>query len=245
MLNTAVIPKLILLAEVDSTNNYTAKLLSEQKLTHGTVILAEKQTAGRGQRGNTWISGRNQFTGSFYLDTAFLSAGQLPSLNFAVALAVRDAVASLSGTMAHVKWPNDILVNDKKIAGILIETQWMGAKMRGTIAGIGLNLFREDLEKAVFMEDLCAKTPSYPEMAAVIWRYLSVNVEELRKGNFALVLDRYHEFLWRKGEKQLVSLADGKELEGRIRSVNEHGNLVFETAAGERIFGMQEIRFAY
>ena len=246
MLNTAVIPKMILLAEVDSTNNYTAKLLSEQKLTHGTVILAEKQTAGRGQRGNTWTSRKNQFTGSFFTETAFLSATRLPYLNFAVALAVRSAVSELSGEKAAIKWPNDILVNDRKIAGILIEAQWLGAEMKGAIVGIGLNLLKEEgMEKAAFMEDFRETPVSAPETALVIWKYLSENIELLRMGSFKAISEKYHSFLWRINVDQAAVLADETEITGRIKGVNDEGNLLFESGEKELSFGIQEIRFFY
>src|SRR5687768_3983198 len=138
--------KLILLDEVDSTNNYAAKLLNAGNLAHGTVILAEKQTAGKGQRGNSWSTGaENQLACSVYAETAFLSADRYWYLNLAVALAVYHTIrSSVPHENVRIKWPNDVLVNDKKLSGILIETHWRSGAVHGAIIGVGINVNREE-----------------------------------------------------------------------------------------------------
>jgi BirA family transcriptional regulator, biotin operon repressor / biotin---[acetyl-CoA-carboxylase] ligase len=244
MLNTDGGLKIVLLPAVDSTNNYAAKALSEGKLTHGTVILAEKQTAGRGQRGSTWTSGANQFTGSFYVETAFLSARNLPLLNFAVATALRAAIADLISEDVKIKWPNDMLVNDRKIAGILVETQWSGASMKGAIVGIGLNLHKEELPSACSLEDFGAGA-GIAEMALAIWSHMRESLALLRAGRYDEIATEYHSRLWRMGVEQTASLPDGRRITGRITGVDGQGDLCFETEAGTAAYGIKEIAFAY
>lgn len=247
MLNTVSAQQLILLNETDSTNNYAAKLLVEGKLAHGTVILAEKQTAGRGQRGNSWsAAAKNQFTASFYLETAFLSVEHYLNLNFGVALAVRKTIARYMQAVPLIKWPNDILVNDKKIAGILIEAQWQNGRMTGAIVGVGINLFpEENLPSGCSLSDFTSDVPEIVELAHALAAELQVIHQLLQQESWTEIHATYHEQLWKKGELITADTPDGVELTGMIREVDENGNLCFEMNGTIRKFGVQEIKFRY
>ncbi|ASS48042.1 MAG: biotin--[acetyl-CoA-carboxylase] ligase [Candidatus Fluviicola riflensis] len=238
--------KIILLDEVDSTNNYTAKLLNEGKMAHGTVILAEKQTAGRGQRGSLWHSASGkQFTCSVYTATAFLSVERYWYLNLAVALAVRETIQAFILEKAVIKWPNDILVNDKKIAGILIETQWNSGNIMGAIIGVGINLQREsDLSSSCSLVDFTDNNPEILEMARQLSSLLELQFERLRSGNWNEILQDYHAMLWKKDVLMDARIENDWE-EGYIRGIDGIGNLLFEVNGEERSFGLKEIAFAY
>lgn len=239
--------KLLLLNEVDSTNNYAAKLLSEGNLTHGTVILAEKQTAGRGQRGNSWssVSG-GQFTGSYYIDASPLNSREYVALNMAIALGVRAAIAEYTDCVVEVKWPNDILVSDKKIAGILIESQWRDNRMTGAIAGIGVNLRGEPgLASSAALDSFTGNPPSPLEFLRILSRKLNDFFELLVKEGDLPVRKLFHDYLWRKEATQTVERADGSQLTGKIAAVNADGNLVFETDRGIYTFGIRDVKFSY
>lgn len=141
---------LIEIEETESTNLLMTRRL--ESLPGGTVILARSQSAGRGQRGNSWEAepGKN-VTMSLLLRDLPVGVRQQFIVSEAVALAVADTVASLVPLMADkvaVKWPNDIYVADRKIAGILIECGILGDRLTHVIAGIGLNInqteFRSD-----------------------------------------------------------------------------------------------------
>lgn len=247
MLNTVPVQKLILLDEVDSTNNYAAKLLGEGKLAHGTVILAEKQTAGRGQRGNSWSSAtKNQFTASFYVETAFLSVEDYLHLNFSVALAVRATIARYIKAVPMIKWPNDILVNDRKIAGILIEAQWQNGRMTGAIIGVGINLFREDgLPSGCALSEWVENVPATLELANGLWEELELLLNQLRQGFGNGIREAYHDRLWKKDQLIAAETPDGTILNGSILEVDHAGNLCFEVNGNVRKFGVQEIKFRY
>ncbi|HLP56064.1 MAG TPA: biotin--[acetyl-CoA-carboxylase] ligase [Fluviicola sp.] len=236
--------KFILLDEVDSTNNYTAKLLNEGKMAHGTVILAEKQTAGRGQRGNLWHSSSGkQFTCSVYAATAFLSVERYWYLNLAVALAVWETVDAFISEETKIKWPNDVLVNDKKIGGILIETQWNSGKINGAIIGVGINLQREsDLPSSCSLSDFTSPVPEILEMAQKLALKLEVQFERLRAGNWNGLLQDYHALLWKKDELMNARI-ETNQLQGYIRGIDGNGNLLFEVNGEERSFGLKEIAF--
>jgi BirA family biotin operon repressor/biotin-[acetyl-CoA-carboxylase] ligase len=238
---------IVLLHEVDSTNNYAAKLLSEQKLEHGTVILAEKQTSGRGQRGNFWISNAgSQFTASFYIQTAFLSVNQLVSFNMSVALVVQQTIESLIQEPVFIKWPNDIMVRNKKMGGILIETQFKSGKIEGAIVGIGINIHSEsDLSSAISLSDCVNDTI---EPLVVLDKMLTIfnnHYFQLKNGNFDTIKKLYLSVLWNYGNEISAKLADETPIHGKIIDVNEEGNLVFQTVDEIYHFGIKEIKFTY
>ena len=132
--------KIIHLENVDSTNNYTANLLLKGEVDSGTVILADKQTQGRGQRGSVWSSnsGENMLF-SLFLSTEILSVNDQFLLSQFVSVSLIQMLRNI-GLNAEVKWPNDIYINNKKVAGILIENQLSGYTLKSSIIGVGLNV---------------------------------------------------------------------------------------------------------
>jgi len=238
--------KFILLDEVDSTNNYTAKLLSEGKMAHGTVILADKQTAGRGQRGNSWHSASGkQFTGSIYAVTAFLSVERYWYLNLAVALAVQETIQRFISPDVQIKWPNDVLVNDKKIAGILIETQWNSGSIVGAIIGVGINLQQEsELPSSCSISEFTDQEMETLEIARQLAVLLELQFERLRQGNWTAILNDYHALLWKK-DVLIDARIENDWQQGYIRGIDGIGNLLFEINGEEQSFGLKEISFSY
>jgi BirA family biotin operon repressor/biotin-[acetyl-CoA-carboxylase] ligase len=232
---------------VDSTNNYVAKLLSSGNLAHGTVILAETQTAGKGQRGNSWVSSSGkQFTASIYLETAFLSVEDSVALNMMVALSVKACIASFLKDEVHIKWPNDILVNDKKIAGILIETQIAAGKVKGAICGIGINLVPElDEKTSTNLTDLSGKTQEPFVVLDALLPVLNANFQQLKAGDFAELKSNYLAKLWRLNQLQNVIVGDNEIKTGKIIGVTNSGDLIFQVDEEELNFGLKEIKFQY
>lgn len=239
--------RLLLFHELDSTNNYAAKLLSEGNLTHGTVILAEKQTAGRGQRGNTWLStGLKQFTGSYYLETAFLSVEHLVFFNIAISLSVRSAVASFVNEKVEIKWPNDILVNSRKIAGILIETQFGNGRLTGAIVGVGVNLTAEiTMETACCVEDFTDKFVEPITFLEALSEALELHFNLLRSGEFIHLKNLYYTHLWRYELPTKAELESGEIISGKVVGIDDTGNLLFESNGVVGSYGIQKIKFNY
>lgn len=130
--------QLIHYEELDSTNLEAARRSKE--LAHGTVIVAESQTAGRGRRGRSWLSakGENLYF-SLLLKPDFLPA-QAPMLTLVMALAVTEAVEQVCNCTCRIKWPNDIVLNGHKICGILTEMQPEKEKIHHVIIGVGVNV---------------------------------------------------------------------------------------------------------
>ena len=132
---------LIHLPSVGSTNDYAKSYMAITSPIDGTVILADEQLAGRGQSGNSWISQSNEnLTFSLIYHTSFLNATEQFYLNMAVCLGIWSMVNRHEEKDITIKWPNDIYVKDKKIAGILIENTISGMQLKYSVIGIGLNV---------------------------------------------------------------------------------------------------------
>lgn len=126
------------LLECASTNDEAARL-ARAGARHGTIVVAEAQRAGRGREGRVWQSPRGL---GLYLSAVVrppLPLDMVPPMTLAIGIGVCDAVRSF-GAAAHLKWPNDVLVSGKKLAGVLVEAQSQGTRLEAVIVGIGVNL---------------------------------------------------------------------------------------------------------
>jgi BirA family transcriptional regulator, biotin operon repressor / biotin---[acetyl-CoA-carboxylase] ligase len=129
-----------LLAETASTND-DAKEGAKQGAPHGAVWIAESQTAGRGRHGRAWTSSRNENLLFSVLLRLVCPPPRVPLVALAAGLAVRDAVARAIGDdRPQVKWPNDVLVDEKKVAGILVESALAGDRTSHVVVGVGVNV---------------------------------------------------------------------------------------------------------
>jgi BirA family biotin operon repressor/biotin-[acetyl-CoA-carboxylase] ligase len=129
------------LASCASTNDEAARL-ARAGARHGTIVVADEQTAGRGRDGRAWTSPRGGLYASIVLRPS-LPLVDVPPLTLALGIATCDAARD-AGAAAHLKWPNDVLVGDRKLAGILVETHAHGGRLEAAIAGIGVNLAASD-----------------------------------------------------------------------------------------------------
>lgn len=126
--------------EIDSTNS---ELLGDRQNSkkNGTVLLAEKQLSGKGRKNRTWQSAKGlNLTFSILLTKEILDEININHLNLASSLSVAIAIENLFQLRTELKWPNDVLVNRKKVAGILTETSIKGSKIERAVVGIGINL---------------------------------------------------------------------------------------------------------
>jgi BirA family biotin operon repressor/biotin-[acetyl-CoA-carboxylase] ligase len=125
--------------QTESTNDVALRL-GETGEPHGTVIVAEKQTAGRGRAGHTWVSEASTGIYVTVLLRPPISPLQSPALTIAAGLAARDAIAEETGLSPDIRWPNDVLLNGKKVCGILTEMQAEPDRIHFAAVGIGINV---------------------------------------------------------------------------------------------------------
>lgn len=169
------------LSDVDSTNNYASNLLQRNLAENGTAIVADFQTAGKGQRGNNWLAQRGlNLTCSFIYFPDNLSLNHQFLLNCWVALSVSDVLTSFK-IPNSIKWPNDIYVGQKKIAGILIETSSMSENITSVIVGVGINVNQvvHEEERAVSMIHIKHESTDINELFLALCSALQLRENQL------------------------------------------------------------------
>ena len=217
----------------------------------GLTILADHQTAGRGQRGNTWQAppGLN-LTFSVVLRPTFLTASSQFALSITVALAGLDTLqALLPAAAARIKWPNDLYLADRKVGGILIENTLRGAQLGLSVVGIGLNVNQLAFDPALPNPTSLAQAAGHSFDRAAVLTTLLTNLEArylaLRGGAEARQRATYLTRLYRVGEPSRFDFADGTPTaEGIIEGIDERGRLVIAFSDGSRAFDVQQLRFS-
>jgi BirA family biotin operon repressor/biotin-[acetyl-CoA-carboxylase] ligase len=235
--------KLIHLESVDSTNNYTANLVKSEGLSSGTVILADEQFAGRGQRGAEWLvePGMN-LTFSVYLEVVNLSVENQFDLSKVVALSICHFLEKM-GIVAEVKWPNDILVNGNKISGVLIENIISSSGRLKSIVGIGINVNQTRFGKFRATSVQCELGSFYPIRDALFsflesFRLIS---DELMDNRY-LLHDRYLDKLYQYQTKHFYEDESGV-FEGEIIGIASSGRLIVLKDNQEVSYDLKEIKF--
>lgn len=232
--------RFIILDTVDSTNNHASKLIAEGVLEEGTVVFTHHQQNGRGQRGNSWQSNKEEnILMSLVLFPYFLAVKQIFKLNECIALGVRDYVAEKIPADVSVKWPNDILVGEKKIAGILIENSLRSTGLQSCIAGVGLNVnqtdFPEGLGRAVSLKLILKSDFDLIEETKLLQEKILKRYDDLKNKNFENIHQSYNAHLFGRGQKRKFKIND-LIFDAAISGVTEEGKLHLEKEDGEKLF---------
>jgi BirA family transcriptional regulator, biotin operon repressor / biotin---[acetyl-CoA-carboxylase] ligase len=229
---------IINLESVDSTNNYAANLVRLSQPPEGTVITAQHQTSGRGQRHASWEStnGENLLC-SIILYPKFIQAINQFSLSQAIALSVRELVENEIQKEVSIKWPNDIIVENKKIAGILIENSWMDARLNSCICGIGINLNQMHFEtsNAISVRYITKRIWDVNDCLVQFIDILEKYYLRLKSENYVEISNAYHSHLFRKDIRSRF-IFENNEIEATILGVDLHGRLKIQPSAGEIVF---------
>jgi BirA family biotin operon repressor/biotin-[acetyl-CoA-carboxylase] ligase len=247
-MRTIIIGKpLIHLKEVDSTNTFANQLLRKKDPIEGTVILADHQLYGKGQRGNHWESDQDSnLLFSIILKPDFLLAERQFFLSMCISIGIAQFVTTITGK-SHIKWPNDILLNGRKISGILIENTIMGNVLNTAVVGIGFNvnqtIFSQGIPHPVSLKLATGQTYDLQKLLHTLLEMLTESVNLLYNGRFDLIRTGYLNNLWRMNE-----WADYKEksgsFEGRITDITEAGELMVMKRNGDvNHYGFKEIEF--
>lgn len=238
--------KIIQIESVDSTNNYVANLVNQNNIEHGTAILADEQTAGKGQKGNVWISkpGDNLIT-SIFVKHENLSVNEQYFLTIFVAISVVKTLKKI-GIDAEIKWPNDIIVGNKKIAGILIENQIISNQIKSSIIGIGLNVNQLNLEEIGGTSIRSILNQFYSNYDILLSLIYELNKDYILIQNklFIELKTEYMNLLWLINEtSSFTDLLTNLEFNGIIRDIDLDGRIVIESKEGFKRFDLKEIKF--
>ncbi len=223
--------------EIGSTNEW-AKELAGLGACEGTVVLAEIQSAGRGRLGREWFSPVGGLWFSVILRPQ-LKPAESVRLVFAAGLAVAEALHEQYGLRVETKWPNDVLVNGRKICGVLTEMNSVGEKANFVVVGIGVNVnfdvskvFPKELQRTTSsLEKECGRQVSLDELLRVLLVKLEKIYESSTLGDFSSVLLEWKKYARFLGSQAEVSTDDGK-LCGVALDVDEEGALLLKQESG-------------
>ncbi len=240
--------QIIRLEETTSTNSYLKNLLREQVLEEGSVVVADFQTAGRGQMGNSWYSGKGEnLLFSFLIYPIEIPANEQFIISQIVSLAIKNTLDQFTDDI-RIKWPNDIYWKDKKIAGILIENSLQGKVIENSVIGIGLNLnqqiFPIELPNPVSLRQITATEHDKDYILDLLMKEFFLLYRSLQDGEKLVIEDEYMLDLYRVNGYYWYEDASGR-FQAKIDNVLSSGHLVLETldTKEERVYAFKEIAF--
>jgi len=242
----------IRLKRVSSTNKYAVDITSKSKPIEGTVISASFQYDGRGQIGRFWESedGKN-ITCSTILRPEFLLAHDQFQLNMAVSLAIHDFVTHFIDETKYevrIKWPNDIYVNDEKIAGILIQNTLKGKFIHTSVIGTGINInqihFSEKIPNPTSFAIILKEEIDLELAFQWLFRFLTKRYLQLSAGKVHALQEEYLKYLYRKDVWSDFQDKNGKMFNGKISGIDKQGQLIIELENGiKQAFAFREVKF--
>lgn len=232
---------------IDSTNNYAIKKLRENLTIDGTIIVAKEQHSGRGQVKNIWESAPNQnLTLSLILFPEFLPVKYQFLLSKIITLSICEMLDEFVESVS-IKWPNDIYVKDKKIAGILIENAIMGSKIKHSIIGIGLNInqkkFKSDAPNPVSLYQITNMKFRVEEILEKLISHLNNWYNQLLNLKLKEIDIAFYNRMYRLNKWHFYK-EENKKFKGKIIGVNPIGQLIIEKENGEKkTYHFKEVEF--
>jgi BirA family biotin operon repressor/biotin-[acetyl-CoA-carboxylase] ligase len=241
---------IIKLNATDSTNSYLKAICLKRTPKDFTVAVANEQKKGRGQMGTIWQAETSKnLTFSVFKELSFLSIEQQFYLSMAVSLALIKALNELQIPKLKIKWPNDILAENKKIAGILIENTIKNSRLVGSIIGVGLNVNQkifDNLPEASSLSVLTGRIYDKDEILLCILNHLAQSFKQLEDSDFESIKNEYEDLLFRIKKPSTFKTAKGRTFSGFIEGVSEDGKL--EIRLEDHIlktFGLKEVKLLY
>lgn len=235
---------------LDSTNAELLRRLKDEELPEGKLIMADQQVDGKGQRGAAWESESGKdLTFSVLLRPKSLSPEEQFDLSRAVTLGIAEAVMYLhppSNEHLRIKWPNDVLLDGQKLAGVLIENSVQGGRIVNAVVGIGFDLHRTEREERIghtSLETATGLTVKREEMLERLCKSLERRYFQLNEGDLKGIRENFNERCYLLG-----CWANFKSQEGdfvaRVREVDPSGRLVLEQRDGEeQCYNVKELSF--
>jgi BirA family biotin operon repressor/biotin-[acetyl-CoA-carboxylase] ligase len=236
----------VILEKVDSTNNYAMAQAHLNYAGHGDAWFALEQTNGKGRHARKWEAENGQnIILSIGIDSRFLQPYQQFQLSATASLGCYDFYKTFEKENVTIKWPNDLFWNDRKAGGILIENIIKGSIWQWAVIGIGINInqtkFNDYKIEPVSLKQITGQTYNVVELGKQLHNCIMKRVEELKGGDFKMILEQYDRLLYRRDEK--VKLKKSNIIfETTIVGVSETGQLL--TFDGiERSFDFDEVEW--
>jgi len=241
---------IIKLDAIDSTNDFLKQLYKDSPVEDFTIVMANSQTNGKGQMGEKWISdsGKN-LTMSILVKGTSLHKNSIFDFNIAVALAILKVLKNCKIPNTTIKWPNDIMSDSKKVAGILIENILKANDHYIAIVGIGLNLNQNNfshLPQATSLANITGEFYELEDMAILLKNSLKEQLITL-SNNSQKLWDEYHENLFKINYPSPFEDKGGKRFMGIIKQVDFNGKLKVLLDEDDSIvyFEVKEVKLLY
>ena len=229
--------KIIYYKQIDSTNTELARL-AMKGAEHGTVVVAESQSAGKGRRGRQWESPAGENIYMSILLRPDCAPDLAPMLTLVMAYSVGEALKALGFLEVQIKWPNDLVLSSKKICGILTEMQLKDSEIDYVVVGVGINVntsrFPEELQDTATSLYLESGTILDREkLVESIAKYFDKSYRKfLETQDLSFLKEAYNDMLVNVGREVRV-LEPGNEYTAYARGINASGELLVRTAGGE------------
>jgi BirA family biotin operon repressor/biotin-[acetyl-CoA-carboxylase] ligase len=237
--------KAVFLPSCHSTNDIAALFVTEQKAVHGKVVFTDFQTKGKGQRGNVWESAQGEnITFSVLLNVPFVDPADNFLLTIVASLSIHDFLSDYLRDQVKIKWPNDIMVGGRKIAGILIENFIKKSSLEWSIIGVGLNVNQAEFGafNATSLANLCQQRFDREEVMDMLLCYMEKRYMQLKRGETKNLREHYLLHLFWKDEVHVFKTKN-TFFNGCITGVSDMGKLAIETEDGTRQFAFKEVEF--
>jgi len=235
---TKIVGRDIRVFEQTTSTNDVIEKLARDGVKEGVAVFAESQTKGRGRLGRKWISPAHKGLWFSLLLRPNLRPQEATKLTVASATALRRAIHSETGLNPEIKWPNDILIHGKKVAGILTEMSAELDRVQHIILGIGVNVntsaseFQPELRKlATSLKIESGRTISRADLATAILYELDRDYAQVCTGGFAALADEWEAHCTTIGRNVTVQIG-GRRLRGRAESLSDDGALLLRTEHG-------------
>lgn len=240
---------IIVLDSVDSTNNYAFHLIEKSNIKEGTVIITGSQTKGKGQRGKIWESTHSKnILLSLILEPNIEIIRQF-QINIFISLAVYDFLCFYLGPSIKIKWPNDFIIDEKKVAGILIENKIFEGKIKHSIIGIGINInqniFEEYIPPATSFFIEIKKIFNIDSLIKELLCYIESRYSQFRDNQIVIQSDEYVHYLYLKDEYKSFYVS-GRKIIAKVFGVSDRGKIVLKLKNGcIEEFNIGELRVSF
>ncbi len=226
----------IFLPKVDSTNLEAWRQVKERELSNGTMIWTSNQYEGKGAANSIWSSdAEKNLTLSFIIYPDFLEIEHQFYLNMLTSLAIRETIEQLleNKSKVYIKWPNDIIVNNGKVSGMLIENSIYDSSIKTTIIGIGINvnqtIFPENIKNPTSLKLISNKETEIFHCASVLCNNMKKWHSKLTEQKYSQINQSYHNHLYLINQENEF-IKDNKVFKGIITGISEHGKLKIQTS---------------
>jgi len=241
-------PEIIFYPQVTSTNTQMKNVIASKHLAEYSVVITADQTSGKGQIGNTWESEKNaNLTFSLLLRPTFLKPHLQFYISKIISLGIIDTIQPLTQEKVSIKWPNDIYIGNKKLAGILIENSILGAQLDYCIVGIGINvnqvIFTSDAPNPISLIHLNQEKYDLENILEQTLERIQLRYEQLQKKDLSVINTNYMAHLFRNEGYYCYEDEHGK-FDARIDSISELGMLtLIDQANKKRQYAFKEVSF--